>query len=122
MLSVLTQFADTRKEQLNSKPTISDRVIEYIIDQLPKGRVSVESTAETFYMARSTLLRRLKQENTTFQSLMDATRKDLAITYLQRDLATSEIADLLGFSSPSAFQHSFKRWFGTSPGEMKRLM
>lgn len=62
----------------------------------------------------------LTEAGTTFRQLLDQTRRDLAREHLVRDLATKEIAYLLGFSEPAAFQHACRRWFGCAAGEARR--
>ena len=69
---------------------------------------------------RITLQRRLQEEGSSFQQLLDDTRRDLAVQHLaQPDLAPLEIAYLLGFADPSNFYRAFKRWFGVTPGEYR---
>ncbi len=38
------------------------------------------------------------------------------------DVMQIEIAYLLGFSEPSAFQHACKRWFDKSAGELRKQL
>lgn len=65
-----------------------------------------------------TLQNKLRNENTTYQSLLGRVRKGLALEYLQKpEYGVCEIAFLLGFSKHSAFNHVFKRWTGDSPSE-----
>lgn len=99
-----------------------DKVREFIIDSLSKGTANTETASAHFNMGRATLHRKLKKENTTFRSLIEHCRKELAKNYLKQGMNSSQIAHLLGFSEPAAFQHAFKRWFGTSPGELRKDM
>jgi hypothetical protein len=47
-------------------------------------------------------------------------RRDLAVRYLDdRKLHISKIAWLLGFNEVSAFTHTFKRWTGKTPSQMR---
>ncbi len=63
---------------------------------------------------------RLKQEGTSYQKLLDQVREELAIGYLNKGDATlCEVAFLLGYSEQGAFNHAFKRWTGSTPGEFK---
>lgn len=122
MLSLLKNFADKRRKQAEQAETTRDKVIKYLVMNLSGNRLNADSAAEYLNISRSTLLRRLKDEGTTFKELFDYTRKELAQSYLKQDHTISEIAYLLGFSEPSAFQHSFKRWFGVNPGAMKHSL
>src|SRR3546814_2842312 len=77
-------------------------------------------------MTERTLLRRLREENTTFQEVLDSLREELAYDYLRRrDLTIENIAYLLGFSSSSTFSRAFMRWTGRSEehtSELQSLM
>lgn len=63
-----------------------------------------------------TLQRRLNDENTTFDSILDDVQRDLAKTYLATTmLSISKVSELLHFAETSAFSRACKRWFGVSP-------
>lgn len=69
---------------------------------------------------RSTRLRRLDDEEVTFQSLLDDTRKDLAIRYLVKsDPNNQQIAHLVGYRDPKAFQRAFRNWTGKTPQTLR---
>ena len=71
-------------------------------------------------MSERTLQRRLKDEGVTFAALVDEVRPDLARMYLaDPKLAIFEVAFLLGYSEPSAFNRAFRRWTGTSPSDFR---
>jgi AraC-like DNA-binding protein len=96
------------------------KVREVLVDQLPNGEPSKGETARLLNMAERTLLRRLREENTTFQEVLDRLREELAYDYLRRDdLKLEEIAYLLGFSSNSTFSRAFVRWTGKRPSDWR---
>ncbi len=67
-----------------------------------------------------TLQRKLNDAGTTFNAVVEDTRRELAQRYLkQPDLAISEIAYLLGFSETGNFSRAFKRWAGASPSDYR---
>lgn len=83
---------------------------------LDAGTVSIDRAASELGMSRQTLYRRLKAEGTTFEELLQAKRRQLAVRYLGIDrLPVKATAYRLGFSDPAAFSRAFKRWTGTSP-------
>lgn len=87
---------------------------------LETGSASIEQVAATLAMSRQTLYRRLKAEGVTFEELLDAKRRQLAIVYLgQRRLSVKAAAYKLNFSDPAAFSRAFKRWMGVSPSEFR---
>ena len=87
---------------------------------LGSGEVSIEIVARKLGMSRQTLYRRLKAEGTTFEELLDAKRRQLAVRYLGLDGSSVKAAAYrLGFSDPAAFSRAFKRWTGTSPSSFR---
>ncbi len=84
------------------------------------GFPSFETISSALNMSAPTLRRRLKRENTTFQQLKDSSRCDVAKLYLGRvELSINDIANQMGFTDPSAFHRSFKKWTGMTPGQYR---
>ena len=78
--------------------------------------VDIDLISEKLQMSRWTLTRKLKEEGTTFKQLLRDSREKLAQSYLRRQTESiTEIASLLGYSEPSAFQRAFKSWTGQTP-------
>lgn len=76
--------------------------------------------AQEMHMSAATLQRRLAAEKSTFQGIKDALRRDLAIQQLHtRRVSLEVLASELGFSSRDSFQHAFKKWTGSAPGEYR---
>lgn len=118
LLRVLRQYCEdilSRKRQ-NTPPFLNEASAR-IVDLLPKGQANAKAVAAEMGMSTRTFLRRLKEAETSFQELVDGLRSDLAEAYLaDPHLSTKEIAFLLGYSSPSAFSHGFRRLSGQTPG------
>jgi AraC-like DNA-binding protein len=83
---------------------------------LADGRPDLCGAAKEMGISERTLQRRLAEEGSSFSKVLDDLRRDLAGELLvDRKLAVSEVAFLLGYSEPSAFQRAFRRWHGVSP-------
>lgn len=75
-----------------------------------------DNVAECMNISVSTLQRKLNQEETSFQKILEDTRKRLAKLYLTEEkLSTTDVAHLLGYKSHSQFFRVFKIWFGMTP-------
>jgi AraC-like DNA-binding protein len=67
-----------------------------------------------------TLHRRLKAEDTSFESIKDEVRRDVALRYLQEtDHPLTFIAEKLGYAEQSVLTRSCARWFSTCPSELR---
>jgi AraC-like DNA-binding protein len=100
---------------VNTQPaqSITDRVRELVCALLPTGRCSIEVVAKHLGLDRRTLHRHLQKEDASFSELSDSVRGDLAIKYLtESHRSLKEVAELLGFSEPSAFSRWFTHRFG----------
>ena len=87
---------------------------------LPTGDVSIDRVAAGLGLSRQTLYRRLKAEDVTFEEVLEATRRKLAVRYLKRErISVKSAAYRLGFSEPAAFSRAFKRWTGASPSSFR---
>jgi AraC-like DNA-binding protein len=96
------------------------RVENAISSLLPHGRVVVDDVARSLGMSKRTLARRLADEGLNFTEILEQLRRDLAVRYLDdRKLHISQIAWLLGFNEVSAFTHTFKRWTGKTPSQLR---
>jgi AraC-like DNA-binding protein len=99
----------------------SGKLRAVLLDEFRRGVPTLEGAATRLGLSARTLRRRLQEEGTTFQDVLDETRCRIAKRHLQeRRLALGEVAFLLGFSEPSAFHRAFKRWTGTTPLAFRR--
>jgi len=81
----------------------------------------LESIANKLNISSITLRRRLSKENTSFQEIKDNHRRDTAIILLMdRSKSVADVADILGYSDPSAFYRAFKLWVGITPNQYRK--
>ena len=90
---------------------------------LPSGRASIGSVADSLGLTVRTLQRRLDEEGAQFSDLLDRVRvRELNRHLGQRRLRLTDIADLLGYSSLSAFSNWYRGRFNEAPSEARRRL
>lgn len=100
----------------NGRLPMADRVRGALVDLMLSGRTGAEDVAAALALSRSTLQRRLREEELTYQTVLDAARRDMAIRYLTKTtLNVQEIANVLAYSDANSFSRSFRRWTGLAP-------
>ena len=91
-----------------------------IVTGLSGGNFSRVAIAASVNMSASTLQVKLARAGLSFQQMLDETRHELALGYIEQSrLLIAEIAFMLGFSDLSNFIRAFKRWTGKSPTEFR---
>jgi AraC-like DNA-binding protein len=81
-----------------------------------RGYPSLTELARERHVSPRTLKRRLAEQGTSYQILLDELRRDRALKLLEIESHTIEqIADQLGYSDAANFNRAFRRWLGRSP-------
>ncbi|MGN6147351.1 MAG: AraC family transcriptional regulator [Rhizomicrobium sp.] len=120
VFGVMSRHADQLLKELEASKTVRGKVESLLMPVLHKGDASMDAIADKMAMSRQTLFRRLKEENTTFEKVLDELRHKLALDYLgAKKVSVNEAAFLVGFSDPAAFSRAFKRWTGKSPRDVR---
>ena len=102
------------------RSNVEARTRAALLEQLASGEPQEEDIARSLHMSRRTLQRKLAEADLTYQRLVDQTRRDLALRYIDDPAkSVTELTFLLGFSGQSAFTRAFRRWTGTSPTEYR---
>ncbi len=106
--------------KMSSQSSFVDDVRQLVLAR-PGYFPDIELVAEKLQMSTRTLRRRLKGENSSFQSIVNEVRYSLARQYLlETQLPLESISELLGYSEPGNFSHAFKRWSTISPAAYRR--
>jgi len=109
-----------RLADLDRVESTADRVRAALLELLPAGRSDAAAVARRLALSGRTLQRRLADEGTTYQAVLDRTRLALAHHYLDRpDVTVAEVAFLLGYDEPSSFYRAFHRWSGRTPQQAR---
>jgi AraC-like DNA-binding protein len=116
LAGILGRHADDLLARLGAATTWAGRVRNAIVAELRRGEVHLAAIAATVAVSERTLQRRLRDEGTTFDALLDETRFALASSYLRDPaLGIAEIAWLTGYAELAAFYRAFRRWTGSTP-------
>lgn len=107
----------------NDRLPIAARVRGALVDLMPSGRTGADDVVAALGISRSTLQRRLREEETSYQAVLDATRRDMAIRYLTKTtLRAEEIANVLAYRDANSFSRSFRRWTGVAPVSFRHAL
>jgi AraC-like DNA-binding protein len=80
------------------------------------GDTRIQTIARTLATSPRSLQRRLAAAGASYRQLLELTRRDAAERYLtDSPLSIGEVAYLLGYSEPAAFNRAFKRWRHETP-------
>lgn len=122
LFTLFEKHADALLARLQT-PTLSSRVRAEMVQLMKGEEPTLPTIADRLNMGVRTLQLHLRDENTTYQYLLDDVRKTLAKQHLREPyLSTTDIAYLLGFAEPSVFFRSFKKWTGQTPGAYRSLV
>ncbi|MWK54353.1 helix-turn-helix domain-containing protein [Pseudomonas otitidis] len=117
----LLELCERELEHMTRTRSLRERIAQLLGPLLHGREPDLEEVAARLQLPTWTLRRKLAEEGTQFRSILNDTRRDLAMAYIRdTELAFGEIAYLLGFASAEAFQRAFKRWSGSTPGEFRR--
>jgi AraC-like DNA-binding protein len=102
------------------KSDVVSRCRAAVLEHLSSGEGTAEDAAKQLHMSPRTLQRKLAEAKTTYLQLVDDTRRDLALRYIEDPRrSVTDITFSLGFSQPSAFTRAFRRWTGLSPSDYR---
>ncbi len=115
-------YADEFLSQIEPHFLITREVKKLILSYMDNENLSLSFIANLLSMSTRSLQMHLKNEGTTFSKLLLTTRKELVKKYLKENYSTEDITYLLGFIDPSSFRKVFKKWYGMTPKEYKKLL
>jgi AraC-like DNA-binding protein len=110
----LIEHAEALRKRIHVGADLTGEVRAALLDRLLEGDCEMTSISRHLGNHPRTLRRRLKEEGTSFQALLDDARREHALRLLQTASVT-EVALSLGFSETSAFTRAFRRWMRLPP-------
>jgi AraC-like DNA-binding protein len=125
-LSFLAQRALTRRylagelKQENGDENFVERIRIAIQQKLTGRRPNVEDIADALHISSRTLQRRLQDQGSSFQRVLEEARHQLARHYLNNSvLELNEAAYLLGYQDGNSFVRAFRNWEGVPPSRWR---
>jgi len=115
LCELLEEHARKLIDSTQTGGSFSDQVRQIVVKQLSGGNPDIAFVSRRLHLSPRTLRRRLEQEKTTYQELLNELRVTLAKRYLEDRIGVEEVAFLLGSSSSHAFRRAFKRHTGLAP-------
>lgn len=116
----LIRHVEARVEQMARTQSFEETVRQHLVRTLREGPPRKDIVARALGSSSRTLLRRLAEEGTTFDEILNRTRRGLAVEYMaDPTMDTAHVARALGYSGPSPFFRAFSRWFGCTPAEYR---
>ncbi len=116
-------LAESECEKLLAQLDQGQDLVIQIRHQLEKMKAfpTLPVMAKSMNSSPRTLNRQLAQLNTTYQHIIDDTRREKAIDLLSHSTTNIEqIAAQLGYNDPSNFGRAFRRWLGKSPRAFRK--
>lgn len=109
------------KPELRADPPVTDYVRNAVRLLIHDGSPTLDRVAGTLGVSMRSVQRRLANEGQSFESILNDTRRELALHYIESsDRSITEIAADTGFSGLSSFERWFKAQFAISPMQWRR--
>jgi AraC-like DNA-binding protein len=125
-LSFLAQRALPRRylagelKQENGDENFVERIRIAIQQKLTGRRPNVEDIADALHISSRTLQRRLQDQGSSFQRVLEEARHQLARHCLNNSvLELNEAAYLLGYQDGNSFVRAFRNWEGVPPSRWR---
>ncbi len=120
LLAMLAPQFEEELKQENSDENFVDRVRIAVQQKLTGRRPTIENIAEALHISSRTLQRRLQDEGSSFQRVLEEARHQLARQYLNNSvLELNEAAYLLGYNDANSFVRAFRTWEGIPPARWR---
>jgi AraC-like DNA-binding protein len=120
LLGILAPQFDEELKEENGDENFIERVRIAIQQRLTGRRPAIEDIADALHISSRTLQRRLQDDGSSFQRVLEEARHQLARHYLNNSvLELNEAAYLLGYEDGNSFVRAFRTWEGVPPARWR---
>jgi AraC-like DNA-binding protein len=120
LLAMLAPQFEEELKRANGEENFVERVRIAIQQKLTGQRPTIEDIADALHISSRTIQRRLQEEGSRFQRVLEEARHQLARQYLNNSvLELNEAAYLLGYNDANSFVRAFRTWEGVPPARWR---
>jgi AraC-like DNA-binding protein len=120
LLGILAPQFDEELKEENGDENFIERVRIAIQQRLTGRRPTIEDIADALHISSRTLQRRLQDDGSSFQRVLEEARHQLARHYLNNSvLELNEAAYLLGYEDGNSLVRAFRTWEGVPPARWR---
>jgi AraC-like DNA-binding protein len=120
LLAMLAPQFEEELKQENGDANFVERVRNVVQQKLTGRRPTIEDIADALHISSRTLQRRLQDQGSSFQRVLEDARHQLARHYLNNSvLELNEAAYLLGYEDANSFVRAFRTWEGIPPARWR---
>jgi AraC-like DNA-binding protein len=104
------------------KPGRLDQVLQYIEDHLGR-KITLEEVARHFFVSESTITQLFRRKmGDSFYHCVTQRRLIAAKTLIAKGISMEDVSEQVGFADYSAFYRAFKKEYGISPAQYRKLV
>lgn len=123
LFSLLYKGLREKELELKREMTLIEEIKVFIETQLFEQVPKLEQCAHFLQTSTSTLKRKLSDENSSYQKLLDEVRYHRARVLLKKfEYSITDLSDSMGFSSSASFSRSFRKWSGVTPSQYRQQL
>jgi AraC-like DNA-binding protein len=116
----MAQCEQERLRFVDEADDIVTRVRATLVLQPGVGYPSLQEVADMLRLSERTLRRRLQEQDVAFQGVLNDVRQAEAAQLLTTtDKSVQEVADWLGYATPTNFVRAFRLWHGMTPKQFR---